>query len=69
MVFDSAGPVTQPVPCIGSAIDATRSKGRSGIKKIIVAGDESEPDALARAGGIPDGVVIIITGVTRARAG
>jgi hypothetical protein len=34
-------------------------------RKIIVVGDEAERDALARAGGIPAGAVIIITGVPR----
>jgi hypothetical protein len=34
-------------------------------RKFIVLGSEAERDALARAGGIPPGAVVVITGVPR----
>jgi hypothetical protein len=34
-------------------------------RKFIVVGSEAECDALARAGGIPPGAVVVITGVPR----
>ena len=34
-------------------------------RKFIVLGSEAERDAIARAGGIPAGAVVIITGVPR----
>jgi hypothetical protein len=36
-------------------------------RKFIVVGDEAERDALARAGGIAAGAVVIITGVPRSK--
>ena len=36
-------------------------------RKFIVLGNEAERDALARAGSIPAGAVVIITGVPRTR--
>jgi hypothetical protein len=41
------------------------TRGDQGSKQFIVVGDEAERDALARAGGIPAGAVVIITGVPR----
>jgi len=34
-------------------------------REFIVVGNEAERDALARAGGIPAGAVVVITGVPR----
>ena len=41
------------------------AKGDQASRKFIVLANEAERDALARAGGIPAGAVVIITGVPR----
>ena len=38
-------------------------RGDQGSRQFIVVGDEAERDALARAGGIPVGAMVIMTGV------
>ncbi len=54
---------------MAKALDArlTRLEAKSDetSRKFVVVGDEAERDALARAGGIPAGTVVIITGVPR----
>ena len=39
--------------------------GDQGSRQFIIVGDEAERDALARAGGIPVGAMVIMTGVLR----
>jgi hypothetical protein len=41
------------------------AKGDQASRKFIVLANEAERDALARAGGIPPGAVVVITGVAR----
>ena len=54
---------------MASALEARlrrlETRGDQGLRQFIVVGDEAERDALARAGGIPAGAVVIITGVSR----
>ena len=59
---------------MANALEArlTRLEARSDelCKKIIVVGDEAERDAIISAGRLPDGAVVIMTGVPRpARTG